>query len=93
MVQCLEFVLKDPQGGKCGMGRLNEYDQILSVVEALRQIQEDSLCSSHYFCVGLKIIIVSRVVFFLTQLISRLNEAQVLYVLAQKEFSERQSDR
>ena len=28
-----------------------------------------------------------------TQLVSGLNEAQVLYVLAQKEFSERQSDR
>ena len=29
----------------------------------------------------------------MAQLVSGLNEAQVLYVLAQKEFSERQSDR
>ena len=44
------------------MGRLSVYDQILTVVEALGRIR-DSLCS-YYFCVGLKIIIKSRVFVF-----------------------------
>ena len=44
------------------MGRLSEYDQILTVVEALGRIQ-DSLCS-YYLRVGLKIIIKSRVLLF-----------------------------
>ena len=65
MIWCLGFVLKDSwvglgQGGS-SMGRLSEYDQILTVVEALGRIQ-DSLCS-YYFCIGLKIIIKSKVGF------------------------------
>ena len=58
---CFKRSLGGVGAGGSSMGGLSEYDQILTVVEALGRIR-DSLCS-YYFCVGLKIIIKSKVFF------------------------------